>query len=500
MTFTIVISVPTWTLQGEMPTFHSLNLPDNITSVVIEATSKDGDVLQVFSAFSNNIEITCPNYRFLDEEKGNVTTVYSADASGEMTQNHNLLILSNISKTNPNYWKVEKFGSQKEIPFLKATNFRIGDAGSEITSISNDATMGSNSATALATQQSIKTYVDGGALGNVVLAPNPTTDNSLVRFNGTAGQIQGYTSGGPTVSDTGVVTINSTIQGPDDLSLLPGGSVTPKIDASILITANRTNKSANTNYFEGLRILDDAQPNFGTDQILRGWATSPTLFENHMRMYSYNPGRNVIQATCSLDDATVTACLGFIAGVAGSGRATGTAGLPSAAFVTRPVVFAFTHYTTNTLTMGPTNVWSFPLAAGVTFQTSGGTAAALNYYETSTHTTNWAGTAIAGPIAGNLSVSRIGGKVHLAFPQIQNDGGTLASTITMVTVLPARFRPATSSYFVLSGVNDEVNTTVLLFVTTAGDITIYGSVALGNFTVGTGLTNGIYATTLSYLV
>ena len=32
-----------------------------------------------------------------------------------------------------------------------------------------------------------------------------TVDNSIARYNGTGGQLQGYTSGAPTISDTGTM-------------------------------------------------------------------------------------------------------------------------------------------------------------------------------------------------------------------------------------------------------------------------------------------------------
>lgn len=71
----------------------------------------------------------------------------------------------------------------------------------------------------------------GGGSGNVTGAAS-SVDNAIVRFDGTGGKtIQDYTSGAPTISDTGVLTMAKAIVGqvssgtaPGDLALSQGGA------------------------------------------------------------------------------------------------------------------------------------------------------------------------------------------------------------------------------------------------------------------------------------
>lgn len=56
------------------------------------------------------------------------------------------------------------------------------------------------------------TTLDAASAGGDVVGPSSSVDNSIVRFDGTTGKlVQGYSSGAPTVSDTGVLSATSPI-------------------------------------------------------------------------------------------------------------------------------------------------------------------------------------------------------------------------------------------------------------------------------------------------
>lgn len=74
---------------------------------------------------------------------------------------------------------------------VSALGMRLGGSGARVTTISNDATMASNSATALATQQSIKSYVDANAgISSLSADPSPGLSAPL---NGGGNPIVNYT-------------------------------------------------------------------------------------------------------------------------------------------------------------------------------------------------------------------------------------------------------------------------------------------------------------------
>ena len=97
---------------------------------------------------------------------------------------------------------------------LTAPAFTLGTvntAGSAITAVASDSTL-------LTFDGTTPAAVSGtGAVGSAVVAARrdhvhastsgaiTTVDNNIARYAGTAGALQGYTSGGPTISDTGTM-------------------------------------------------------------------------------------------------------------------------------------------------------------------------------------------------------------------------------------------------------------------------------------------------------
>ena len=76
---------------------------------------------------------------------------------------------------------------------MDVTGTIVGDGltlttGATVTTVLDEDNMASNSATALATQQSIKAYVDANGDGDVV-GPASATDNAVVRFDATTGKL-----------------------------------------------------------------------------------------------------------------------------------------------------------------------------------------------------------------------------------------------------------------------------------------------------------------------
>ena len=66
---------------------------------------------------------------------------------------------------------------------------RLGAANARVTTVLDEDDLTSDSDTALATQQSIKAYVDAQPAGDVVGPSSAVLDNRVVRFDGTTGKL-----------------------------------------------------------------------------------------------------------------------------------------------------------------------------------------------------------------------------------------------------------------------------------------------------------------------
>jgi hypothetical protein len=85
------------------------------------------------------------------------------------------------------------------------------DAGTSPTadSATDTLTFTSSDASVTITGNSTTDTIDLVAAGGGITTPVTTIDNEIARWSGTAGdEIQGYTSGGPTINDTGGLTLN----------------------------------------------------------------------------------------------------------------------------------------------------------------------------------------------------------------------------------------------------------------------------------------------------
>ena len=71
---------------------------------------------------------------------------------------------------------------------ISNSGVRLGGANSRVTTILDEDNMASDSATSLATQQSIKAYVDAVPVGDVV-GPGSSTDNAVARWDGASGAL-----------------------------------------------------------------------------------------------------------------------------------------------------------------------------------------------------------------------------------------------------------------------------------------------------------------------
>ena len=84
------------------------------------------------------------------------------------------------------------------------------------------ARLGSGAASATTFLRGDQTWTTPGGSGDVV-GPAASIDNAIVRFDGTTGKlIQDYTSGAPTIGDTGAMTLANTLALNDDIRFLLG--------------------------------------------------------------------------------------------------------------------------------------------------------------------------------------------------------------------------------------------------------------------------------------
>lgn len=114
--------------------------------------------------------------------------------------------------------------------------------------------------------------------------------------------------------------------------------------------------------------------------------------------------------------------------------------------------------------------------------TVGGTATALNYYETYTHTTNMTGAFSLTNV--DFVLTRVGNMVTMRYP---TKNGTLVSSMPeyAVTVLPARFRPATDLLNIILITNNNTYADGSLIIYADGNIYfMYNTPAPAPFSTG----------------
>jgi hypothetical protein len=140
--------------------------------------------------------------------------------------------------------------------------------------------------------------------------------------------------------------------------------------------------------------------------------------------------------------------------------------------------------TDNTYDIGSSALkWKNTYSNGLFLQTTGGTASNLNYYEVYTHVTTFTGP-YAAPVSNNFIINRIGNICVARIPAL-SAAATSAATISITTLLPARFRPisvsaVTGTFLALDnsaaaqGRYQIVNTGDLIFGV--------GTTAIGNYT------------------
>ena len=102
-------------------------------------------------------------------------------------------------------------------------NLKVGTSGSTVTTILDEDAMGTNSATALATQQSIKAYVDSRPTGQGFKVVGDDSASVDIAEGGTV-YIQGGTNVTTSTDSAGVVTINATAGGSGDITSVVAGA------------------------------------------------------------------------------------------------------------------------------------------------------------------------------------------------------------------------------------------------------------------------------------
>ncbi len=119
----------------------------------------------------------------------------------------------------------------------------------------------------------------------------------------------------------------------------------------------------------------------------------------------------------------------------------------------------------------------------ISFPTTGGTPAALNYYELLDSAITITGS--IAPLGAGQNLTRIGRIVYLrisgAFDVLTS---AVVAPLTVTEILPARFRPAVENRFAIPVINAGFNDAMAgcLSVSSAGVLVLYGSLAQGGFT------------------
>jgi len=119
------------------------------------------------------------------------------------------------------------------------------------------------------------------------------------------------------------------------------------------------------------------------------------------------------------------------------------------------------------------------VGTGIYLPTSGGTAAQLDYYAKTTHSTT-----LTGVWASDQNIAfylqRIDGFVDMTWHNVYTTANT-AAVITVVDALPVGFRPAADAYFTICTISSGANQVGTMKITSAGVITIYNGTTFGNF-------------------
>lgn len=130
-----------------------------------------------------------------------------------------------------------------------------------------------------------------------------------------------------------------------------------------------------------------------------------------------------------------------------------------------------------------TGAVSFPLSAGVTFQTSGGTPTALNYYEEASFIISSSASSNPWGTTTNLTATalRIGGLVVIYVPSYFTNAAVAVSWIQF-TGVPSRFTPTTYCFTVVTAVSGNPYTqSAAVAQVSAGSIFIWSSMQGGGF-------------------
>jgi len=114
--------------------------------------------------------------------------------------------------------------------------------------------------------------------------------------------------------------------------------------------------------------------------------------------------------------------------------------------------------------------------------TSGGTATALNYYETGTHTSTFSG---AGFTTGNINfnVVRVGTNVTIQMTD-QISGSASGGNISSTTNLPAKWRPVADTSIIIVGRNAGTDVPIAVTIASATGNILFRRQDLTTFTIG----------------
>lgn len=111
-----------------------------------------------------------------------------------------------------------------------------------------------------------------GSSDGDVTGPTSATDNALARFNGTTGKtIQDYTSGAPTVSDTGAVTVPST------LDVTGATTLSSTLGVTGATTLSSTLDTSGASTLQGALTLHDGTDTDYAITVDQGAGTDPTI-------------------------------------------------------------------------------------------------------------------------------------------------------------------------------------------------------------------------------
>ena len=151
---------------------------------------------------------------------GNVTTMGNVTAVGSMKASTNLFVGDNIKHVSDETNEISFAESTQDFRTnntsridIDESGVRLGGANSRVTTILTEDNMGSNSATALATQQSIKAYVDGQSGHDETLqevTDNGTTTTNAIQLGSNLG-ISGDTFYEGALSGTGDITTTTNV-------------------------------------------------------------------------------------------------------------------------------------------------------------------------------------------------------------------------------------------------------------------------------------------------